>query len=69
MKRTHPVRTSQVQPEETLADAAVNHGHAESNPTAIGTVANENALIEQDLVKIKEDRLKAIQALPKSVWG
>lgn len=29
---------------------------------------DENARIEQELAKMKDDRLKAIQALPSSVW-
>lgn len=29
---------------------------------------DEDARIERELAKMKEDRLKAIQALPSSVW-
>ena len=29
---------------------------------------DEDARIERELVQMKEDRLKAIQALPRSVW-
>jgi len=49
------------------AAAAQTEAGAASNDTAI--VEDEDALIEKDLVKMKEDRLKAIQALPRSVWS
>ena len=32
------------------------------------TPEQEDAAIEQDLVKMKEERLKRIQALPSTVW-
>lgn len=35
---------------------------------AMLTPEQEDAAIEQDLVKMKEDRLKRIQALPSTVW-
>ena len=30
---------------------------------------DQDAAIEKDLAQMKEDRLKAIQALPKNIWG
>ena len=59
------------QKEKTQDDAAaqVNSG---TQPSADGSHVGEiddDARIERELAKIKEDRLKAIQALPRSVWS
>lgn len=34
-----------------------------------GGEVDDDARIERELAKMKEDRLKAIQALPRSVWS
>lgn len=55
---------------QTETAAAVAGAQTQSTGAAAGdTAVDEDTLIEQDLAKIKEDRLKAIQALPRSVWS
>lgn len=40
----------------------------QAQPEDAAAADQEDAAIEKDLVQIKEERLKRIQALPSSVW-
>lgn len=71
---TPSLKRLQAQPDQQIGKAQAVATAANSHQQIIDTIgsqaaqADENARIERELAKMKEDRLKAIQALPSSVW-
>lgn len=52
-----------------IAQAAASASAAAAVASNDTVVEDEDARIEKELAQMKEDRLKAIQALPRSVWS
>ncbi|KAA6424982.1 MAG: hypothetical protein FRX49_05156 [Trebouxia sp. A1-2] len=71
LKRLQAKLEEKVQAESALAAAsAAALGQTDATVTSNDTVTeDEDARIERELAQMKEDRLKAIQALPRSVWS
>ncbi len=71
LKRLQAKLEEKAQAESALAAAsAAALGQTDATATANDTVIeDEDAKIERELAQMKEDRLKAIQALPRSVWS
>lgn len=71
LKRLQATLEEKAQAESALAAAsAAALGQTDATVTSNDTIIeDEDARIERELAQMKEDRLKAIQALPRSVWS
>ncbi len=71
LKRLQAKLEEKAQAESALAAAsAAVLGQTDATVTSNDTVIEDaDARIERELAQMKEDRLKAIQALPRSVWS
>ncbi len=71
LKRLQAKLEEKAQAESALAAAsAAALGQTEAAVTSNDTIVeDEDVRIERELAQMKEDRLKAIQALPRSVWS
>ena len=71
LKRLQAKLEEKAQAESAVAAAsAAVLGQTDATVTSNDTVIEDaDARIERELAQMKEDRLKAIQALPRSVWS
>ena len=62
-------KTGTAQAQQLPKQASTGSQAQESAAASRDIAALDDAAIERDLAQMKEDRLKAIPALPKNIWG
>lgn len=70
---TLPLKKLHAKMDEQKANVQAEAANSQQQPSSAQTgshlpLEDEDARIERELAKMKEDRLKAIQALPSRVW-